>query len=1170
MATQYITTANYATLLAIEANIIAHQANTLATSLNFAVNSVVGIIPLSESYAQIASSNADLANDYRTLAFSNARDAQSNASWANTFSELAFSNARDAQSNADLANMYRNWASLNSMDALSNAGLANIYRNWAFSSAENATSNAGWANTFRDLAFSNAMDAQSNASWANTFRELAFSNAQAANIFATRANADAMSISALIPEGTSALLVQVLGNLLFSNTTANVIFPTFPTMNLVLGNTTTLTSTANRFEVLSGNAFIATNVVTSGLCQAGYFVGDISNTTSRNLLFSNTAANVIFQTFPTMNLVLGNTTTLTSTANRFEVLSGNAFIATNVVTSGLCQAGYFVGDISNTTGRNLLFSNVNPNVIFPTFPSMNLVLGGRLGFFYQMYSEYFGSVNSGLDNVNWFTGKTPTASGVVTNMTDINTATNGVAPLTGLTIFSVQWTGFFTPNATGQWTFSTATDDASYVWIGPTAVSGFTVQNAIVNNGGIHGTRTISGVVNLVAGTSYPIRIQYGQNLSGYTFNFSFAGPGQSQTSDGSSYFNFNYVTANRFEVLSGNAFIATNLICARDIVGTLNGDIRRGAVTQVKIEEFGNVSLYSTTTSAWNAVKYPITLLRDTEIRGNLWMNNSVTSNITLHHEGKYIGNAESWSFINSNIVTRNRLFIGYNETTTPPTVSGDANLYVSSNAIVGGLCRAGYFVGDISNTTGAASLSKLDVTGQLNVFFLSSTSNAFNVSGNVWTNGISTATQFVGDISRCTGLITSKWTNVASTRDVYLNANVAIGGAPASISNAFDVYGNAYVSGQLSAEQFFIVALSDEFGGLSVSNTASMCTFRTPTRWMLTRPPRFTLETPLSNVNIPFVPLQEFPPVALTTNTSLPGFAAGASSEQSSSYQAWHAFNKTSAGTGTTTAGFWRSSTGTFTAATPGVGTGIGQFLQLVIPSPMILVGYEISAVNDSTTNILQTSPQSWQIQAFNGMGWTTIDSRNDGNLLNTLGKTFQAGIGGTPFTNPTPTAFQAFRILVTQIRGGGGGLTYVSIGELKFFGKASVDSTVTTTYVSQTHMEFDIRTNTDNVYRSGTQTSLYSSHPFLMTQQDTYNSANSFTQLTTSRPPLGTTLNPSGTLSSTIIEDDTEVGVFLSNAWTSFSATQVYNGPNRVVLTNTNATGAKVIFYYRTLFN
>jgi hypothetical protein len=62
----------------------------------------------------------------------------------------------------------------------------------------------------------------------------------------------------------------------------------------------------------------------------------------------------------------------------------------------------------------------------------------------------------------------------------------------------------------------------------------------------------------------------------------------------------------------------------------------------------------------------------------------------------------------------------------------------------------------------------------------------------------------------------------------------------------------------------------------------------------------------------------------------------------------------------------------------------------------------------------------------------------------------------------------------------------------------------------------------------------------------------------------------LTPSGTLTGTrIIEDDTEVGVFMSNAWTAIHNLDAFNPP-RTVVTNTNATGAKVIFYYRTLLN
>ena len=557
--------------------------------------------------------------------------------------------------------------------------------------------------------------------------------------------------------------------------------------------------------------------------------------------------------------------------------------------------------------------------------------------------------------------------------------------------------------------------------------------------------------------------------------------------------------------------------------------------------------------------------------------MNNSVAYNITLHPEGKYFGNTESWSFINSNIVTRNRLCVGYPETGTVSWGAENANLYVSSNAIMGGMCKAGYFYGDISNATGKGTFSSIDlINGQLNVFFLSSTSNAVNISGNVWMNGISTATQFVGDISRCTGLVTSKWTNVSSTRDVYLNANVAIGGTtvPTSISNALNVVGNVYVTGQVSSEQFFIVALSDEYGGLSVSNTSSMCTFRTPMRWMLTRPPRFTLETPLSNVNIPVVPILEYPPTPGMTadSTTISGLAyvASANNVTSASFAAWNAFNKTNT---SGTSGFWRSAVSRYATASPGAGS---DWLQIQLPTPIILTGYDLQSPNDTTPNIVQAFPRNWRVEGFNGSSWVTLDSRTAAtayftsiNQTLTFGRTITSP-PTTPALEPSSASvgnatYREFRILVTSINGGG--LTYASIGEWRLYGKTAIDSVISSSFVSQTHMEFDIRINTDNVYRGGSQTTLYTTRPFLRQQQDTFTAANSFTQLSTTATNFG---NQSGVLNQNTIADDTEVGIFLANAWTSIDFTQGYTAPNRSVIVNTNATGAKVIFYYRTLFN
>ena len=77
--------------------------------------------------------------------------------------------------------------------------------------------------------------------------------------------------------------------------------------------------------------------------------------------------------------------------------------------------------------------------------------------------------------------------------------------------FSWQWTGYFRPTQTGTWTFTTSSDDASYFWIGETAVRGFTPSNALFSAPGVHAPITTSGTISLVAGAYYPIRIQYGE-----------------------------------------------------------------------------------------------------------------------------------------------------------------------------------------------------------------------------------------------------------------------------------------------------------------------------------------------------------------------------------------------------------------------------------------------------------------------------------------------------------------------------------------------------------------------------------------------------------------------------------------------------------------------------------
>jgi hypothetical protein len=80
---------------------------------------------------------------------------------------------------------------------------------------------------------------------------------------------------------------------------------------------------------------------------------------------------------------------------------------------------------------------------------------------------------------------------------------------------SIEYKGYFLATYTGTHTFYLSSDDGSWLWIGLTALSGYTTTNALVKNGGLHGVIEVSATINLVAGTYYPIRIQFGNGPSG-------------------------------------------------------------------------------------------------------------------------------------------------------------------------------------------------------------------------------------------------------------------------------------------------------------------------------------------------------------------------------------------------------------------------------------------------------------------------------------------------------------------------------------------------------------------------------------------------------------------------------------------------------------------------------
>jgi len=148
--------------------------------------------------------------------------------------------------------------------------------------------------------------------------------------------------------------------------------------------------------------------------------------------------------------------------------------------------------------------------------SMTLDITYTAGLFKTTFSGYFA------DNVSFFATATPTAFGA-NPATSVQTTAISEPSSDDGSSFSVQWLGYFLPSTTETYTFFTASDDASYVWIGSNALSGFSTSNAVVNNGGAHPVQEASGTISLTAGVYYPIRIQFGEAGGGDAMTFSYS-----------------------------------------------------------------------------------------------------------------------------------------------------------------------------------------------------------------------------------------------------------------------------------------------------------------------------------------------------------------------------------------------------------------------------------------------------------------------------------------------------------------------------------------------------------------------------------------------------------------------------------------------------------------------
>ena len=137
--------------------------------------------------------------------------------------------------------------------------------------------------------------------------------------------------------------------------------------------------------------------------------------------------------------------------------------------------------------------------------------GDTAGLYRTTYTGYFA------DDPAFFATATVSSSAV--NLSPIGDGDPGFEP------FSVQLLGYFKPTTTETHTFFLNSDDASFMWLGATAVTGFTTANAFINNGSVHGAVEVSASIALTAGEYYPIRIQMGDQSGGDVLDLNYSTP---------------------------------------------------------------------------------------------------------------------------------------------------------------------------------------------------------------------------------------------------------------------------------------------------------------------------------------------------------------------------------------------------------------------------------------------------------------------------------------------------------------------------------------------------------------------------------------------------------------------------------------------------------------------
>ncbi|MBT9393824.1 T9SS type A sorting domain-containing protein [Hymenobacter sp. NST-14] len=224
-------------------------------------------------------------------------------------------------------------------------------------------------------------------------------------------------------------------------------------------------------------------------------------------------------------------TLLTIPASGTLRLGSNGPLLTAGQSLNATEAGQLFYTPASSTTQNLTFTyrvtdsngNFSPSAATYTIPlvapappaNCGPAYGGGApssGLSANYYPGYFA------DNLNFFATTTPGLTRIDPQLNFGGSSWgNIVPPATGTATnpnqFSTRHRGSVYVPATGAYTFYLTSDDASFMWIDGNAFSP-TVANAFINNGGLHGSRTVQNTVTLSAGL-HNVLVYYGEDGGG-------------------------------------------------------------------------------------------------------------------------------------------------------------------------------------------------------------------------------------------------------------------------------------------------------------------------------------------------------------------------------------------------------------------------------------------------------------------------------------------------------------------------------------------------------------------------------------------------------------------------------------------------------------------------------